>query len=158
MHAFSAVYINALAGNIASLLGTQQSNHCCTIRGLSVKANRNEISNLLCIFCITQRLDIAVGIDHTGSHIVDGNTNEVVAYRNVLQMAAETHTYESGDYVRLDIELVGEGTGYFACDGKVVPICWSRSSESEPFVFTHEDGTPITFGMGNTYIAIKSKK
>lgn len=89
-----------------------------------------------------------------GDDIVDGNTNEVVAYRNVLQMAAETHTYESGDYVRLDIELVGEGTGYFACDGKVVPICWSRSSESEPFVFTHEDGTPITFGMGNTYIAI----
>lgn len=89
-----------------------------------------------------------------GDDIVDGNTDEVVAYRNVLLITVETHTYVSYDYHRLDIQLIGEGTGYFACDGKVAPICWSRSGENEPFVFTHEDGTPITFGEGNTYIAI----
>ena len=36
----------------------------------------------------------------------------------------------------------------------MIPIRWSRADETEPFVFMHEDGTPITLGEGNTYIAI----
>ena len=66
-------------------------------------------------------------------------------------ITAETHTNDDSTLV---IDLLGEGDGYFACDGKIVPINWSRSAEGEPFVFTHEDGTPITFGVGNTYIAV----
>jgi len=87
-----------------------------------------------------------------GEDMVDGNTNESVSYRNVLMIAAETYVNVGAN--TLSIDLLGEGDGYFACDGKVVPINWSRSDEGEPFVFTHEDGTPITFGVGNTYIAI----
>lgn len=87
-----------------------------------------------------------------GDDIIDGNTNEIVSYRNVLMITAET--YMNDDGYTLSIELLGEGDGYFACDGKIVPINWSRSAEGEPFSFTHEDGTPITFGIGNTYIAI----
>ena len=86
-----------------------------------------------------------------GDDIVDGNTDEIVSYRNVLMITAETHTNDDSTLV---IDLLGEGDGYFACDGKIVPINWSRSAEGEPFVFTHEDGTPITFGVGNTYIAV----
>ena len=89
-----------------------------------------------------------------GDNIVDGNTDELVSYRNVLMLNTETYTYENNDGFRVHMDLVGEGTGYFACDGKVVPICWSRSGDYESFVFTHEDGTPITFGVGSTYIAI----
>lgn len=84
--------------------------------------------------------------------IVDGNTDEKVTYRNVLMITAGTHVNDDG--TTLTIDLLGEGDGYFACDGKIVPINWSRSAEGEPFSFTHENGTPITFGIGNTYIAI----
>lgn len=89
-----------------------------------------------------------------GDDIIDGNTYDLVSYRNVLMLTTETYDYVKNGVSRVYMALVGEGTGYFACDGKVVPICWSRSGDYEPFVFTHEDGTPITFGVGNTYIAI----
>ena len=91
------------------------------------------------------------GARQYGDDIVDGNTSDIVAYRNVLMITAATSV---NDDTTLTIDLLGEGDGYFACDGKVVPINWSRSEEGEPFVFTHEDGTPITFGIGNTYIAV----
>lgn len=89
-----------------------------------------------------------------GDYVYDGNNNEALEFRNVLLINAKTYTYNHGDGVRTSITLVGEGTGSFACDGKVVPIRWSRSAESEPFVFTHEDGTPITLGVGRTYVAV----
>lgn len=89
-----------------------------------------------------------------GDYIYDGNSGDALTYRNVLLITAETYTYDHGDGVRTNITLLGEGTGYFACNGKVVPIKWSRSAEGEPFVFTHLDGTPITLGVGRTYIAV----
>ena len=89
-----------------------------------------------------------------GSNVNDGNNGKALTFRNVLLINAKTYTYDHGDGVRTNITLVGEGTGSFACDGKVVPIRWSRSAEGEPFVFTHEDGTPITLGVGSTYVAI----
>ena len=86
--------------------------------------------------------------------VIDGNTNEVAYFRNILVLAAKTSSYAYGSKTVLDITLTGEGEGYFACDGKIVPITWSREDQHSPFVFTHEDGTPITFGVGSSYIAV----
>jgi hypothetical protein len=36
----------------------------------------------------------------------------------------------------------------------MVPICWSRNSDTDPFAFTMEDGTPLTLGVGNTFVAV----
>ena len=36
----------------------------------------------------------------------------------------------------------------------MIEICWSRSSESAPFVYTLPDGTPLTMGIGTTYAAV----
>ena len=86
--------------------------------------------------------------------VIDGNTGEVVDFRNILVIRAETSSYAYGSKTVLDITLTGEGEGHFACDGKMVPITWSREDQHSPFVFTHEDGTPITFGVGSSYIAV----
>ena len=96
-------------------------------------------------------------VEQYGKDVVDGNTDKTVTFRNVIVMNAETHNYkldENDTTVRVSITLTGEGTGVFACDGKMIPICWSRAGDNEPFVFMHEDGTPITLGEGNTYVAI----
>ncbi len=83
--------------------------------------------------------------------LVDGNTGNPITFRNVLILRAKTETLPS---THMKIDVTGTGTGYFAVNGQVVPILWSRNSESAPFVFTLEDGTPITFGVGKTYIGI----
>ena len=61
-------------------------------------------------------------------------------------------------YVRSYYELIGSGDGYFAVNGKIVKIKWTREDVKKPFVYTYEDGTPVTLGVGKSYVAISSTK
>lgn len=92
----------------------------------------------------------------TGS-FADANTGTDIPFRNVLLLYAETTLQytnkETGSY-RMFSKLTGEGTGYFACDRKIVPIKWYREDKNAPFSYTLEDGTPITLGIGKTYVGI----
>jgi hypothetical protein len=87
-----------------------------------------------------------------GENWIDRNTDETLAFENVLVMKADTWVQKDGEHK--SIQLVGSGKGYFACGGKIVPILWSRSAENKPFVYTLEDGTPLELGIGKTYIGI----
>ena len=82
--------------------------------------------------------------------IIDGNTGESVSFRNVLILKAETYSDGYHEFATLH----GEGTGYFALGGQYVPIRWSRETTYEPFRLTFEDGTPITLGVGKTYVGV----
>lgn len=85
-----------------------------------------------------------------GKDMIDGNTGEVVGFQNVFAIFAKT-TMED---IYTMMELTGSGDGYFACGGKIVPICWSRESDDSPFVYTLTDGTPLTLGIGTSYVGI----
>lgn len=87
------------------------------------------------------------GLDYT-----DGNTGELVDFRNIFILECNAYTLSNG--VHVQVETVGEGTGYYARDGKIVPINWSRESVDAPFVYTLEDGTELTMGVGKSYIAL----
>lgn len=84
----------------------------------------------------------------------DANYEAPLTFRNVIVLKAKT----TSDGYRMFAELTGEGEGYFACGGKIVPIKWSRASESDPFVYSLEDGTMITLGTGTTYVGVVSTK
>lgn len=83
---------------------------------------------------------------------IDGNTEKLVPFRNVLILNANRWIMSDGIHVQMD--TVGEGTGYYARDGKIVPIKWSRADNDDPFTYTYEDGKPLTFGVGKTYVAV----
>lgn len=87
-----------------------------------------------------------------GGDYIDGNTKEAIAFRNVVALRAQTNL-QSDNYL-LTIEMTGTGTGYFACNGQLVEINWSRKTVSDPFTFTLANGNPVTFGVGATYIGI----
>jgi hypothetical protein len=89
---------------------------------------------------------------HTGEFL-DANTDVKVPFENVVILYARTTT----DGYRMFADLVGSGKGYFACGGKIVPILWSRNTETAPFVYTLEDGTPVELGIGKTYVGIIPK-
>lgn len=86
--------------------------------------------------------------------IIDGETKEVIAFRNVLVLRAKHKIESDKNYPRSFYTLTGEGEGYFACDGKIVAIKWSRKTVNDPFSYTLVDGTPVTLGVGKTYTAI----
>ncbi len=87
-----------------------------------------------------------------GGDYVDGNTGKTIAFKNVLVLKAKTTT--QADKTLRTVELTGSGEGYFVCNGQLVPIQWSRESLYQPFVYTLENGTPLTLGVGSTYIGI----
>lgn len=88
-----------------------------------------------------------------GGDYIDGNTGEVMAFKNIIILHART---TSNGY-RMFADLVGTGNGYFACNGEMVAIKWSRKSAKAPFVYTLADGTPIELGIGTTYVGILPK-
>lgn len=87
-----------------------------------------------------------------GSVYTDGNTGKAVTFENVLILEADVSVLPGYGY--LSVDLIGSGDGYFACGGEYVSIRWSRSDTNSPFTFTLADGSPLTFGVGNTYAAV----
>lgn len=110
----------------------------------------------------TFTLDAATGLykasQYKKDHIDAGNDNAVLAYRNVLVLTSPQKRSNDGYYVRSYYTLTGEGEGYFACNGQIVPIKWSRKSAEDPFTYSLTDGTPVTLGVGKSYVAVIGNK
>jgi hypothetical protein len=82
----------------------------------------------------------------------DATNYDYLRFENILVLYTKTWIQEDG--VHLTIPLTGEGDGYFACGGKIIPIRWSHESDTANYVYTLLDGTPLELGVGKTYIAI----
>lgn len=89
---------------------------------------------------------------------VDAGTNETMAYRNVLVLVSKQTRASDGKYTRSYYDLIGEGKGYFACNGEIVPIKWTRKNVTSQFAYTLADGTPLTLGVGKTYVGVVDVK
>jgi len=93
-------------------------------------------------------------VSQHGKPFVDGDTQEQVGVTNVLTLFAECKPVPGDTSGRISVNLVGEGSGYFACGGKQVAIRWSKSAWDANFQFALEDGSPLSVGCGRTYINI----
>ncbi len=102
-------------------------------------------------------LDMLYKMSQYGDIYIDANTGEQMAFKNVMVLYTEQWKRHDGEYSRSYYELEGEGEGYLATNGEIVKIKWSRKSLRDPFVYTLEDGSPVTFGVGKTYVAIASE-
>lgn len=85
-----------------------------------------------------------------GQKMVDGITGEDTTFKNVIVILCPV--YGQGVYHVAD--LVGSGEGYLAVNGKIIPILWQQTAQTEPITFTHPDGTPLELGIGSSYICL----
>lgn len=83
--------------------------------------------------------------------LLDGNTDENLLFENVLILKTSSTVIDG--YGRLRVETTGSGSGWYARDGKMIEITWSRENEDVPFTYTDAEGNPISFGVGKSYIA-----
>ena len=91
-----------------------------------------------------------------GLNYTDDNTGKKVHFENILTLETKVKTIDN--YGRLSQELEDKsGNGYYACNGQIIPICWSRDNATDPFCFTDMDGNPITLSVGRTYVAVVYK-
>ncbi len=93
-----------------------------------------------------------------GYDYVDAATGKTMSFRNVLVLYTSHWKIYDGNYSRSYYELSGTGDGYFACNGEIVPIKWHRDKLRGSFTYTLADGTPLTLGVGTTYVGIVSTK
>lgn len=89
---------------------------------------------------------------------IDGNTNEVSKFKNLVVLVTKQTTKSDGEYPRSYYTLVGEGKGYLVIDGQMVEINWSRADLRDPISYTLTDGTAVSFEPGRTYTAITAAK
>lgn len=87
-----------------------------------------------------------------GATSVDANDDSPISFRNVVVLEADSYVKDKKGH--LEVQTTGTGKGFFARDGRVIPITWSRESTSAQYVYTDESGNPVSFGIGKTYIAI----
>lgn len=85
---------------------------------------------------------------------VDGDTDKQVAVKNVLVLFADHTGIPNDDLRRIEVDLVGTGSGIYAAEGRSVEINWSKSSYDSQFEYTLKDGSPLTFAPGTSYINI----
>ena len=87
-----------------------------------------------------------------GKPSVDGNDDSPICFRNVLVLEADSRVKDKKGH--LEVQMTGSGKGWYARDGVLIPIEWSRESNRSHYVYTDLEGNPISFGVGKSYIAI----
>ncbi|WP_455582452.1 DUF3048 domain-containing protein [Dysosmobacter sp.] len=97
-------------------------------------------------------------ISQYGGAYTDGNTGAQVGVTNVLVLETSISVIPGDTAGRLRVQLTGSGRGTFFCGGRAAQIQWSKADRNSPFVYTLSDGTPLTLGVGTSYVCIMSPK
>lgn len=87
-----------------------------------------------------------------GKEYYDGGNDSSIDLKNVIILNIPTKTIDN--YGRQEMEVTGSGSGYFCCGGNYVEINWTRDGRADNFHYTLKDGTPLSLGIGKTYICI----
>lgn len=82
-------------------------------------------------------------------HLERGGTQ--LAPKNVIVQFTPTRL---ADAEHLALTTVGEGQALFFEDGQAAKGSWKKDTLSSPTVYTHEDGSPVAFNVGQTWIEI----
>lgn len=85
---------------------------------------------------------------------IDVEINKQLTYKNVIIQFTDMWVIPGDTAGRMDMTLVGSGTGYFVSNGKVLPITWEKASHTEPTQYFLEDGSPLLLNKGKTWIAV----
>lgn len=85
-----------------------------------------------------------------GSEYTDDGVGGI-PFANVINMYARTWLQDDGCHLAIDLS---EGEGTFFTEGKAVAIKWYKDGLEDCFHFTLEDGTPLQFSVGKTFMCV----
>lgn len=87
-----------------------------------------------------------------GKPHLDETTQEPLYAENLIIQNADHRVIDSEG--RLDVDLVGDGTGFYCSAGEYWPITWTKKSPETPTVFSLVDGTPLMMKPGKLWVEI----
>lgn len=91
-------------------------------------------------------------ISQFGSAQMDATSNIQNSKPNVLVLRINTYTIDSGGHQGMD--LIGNGEGYYMCQGKMINIKWSKASNNDPIKYTTADGKDLVMIPGQIYVCV----
>ena len=89
--------------------------------------------------------------EYDGDKQIDETNGVQIGVTNVVVLFANIQNH--GD-TTIDAYLTDGGTGYYASEGKIIPITWSKAGPKEPIILMDEKGNPIDVNCGKSYINV----
>lgn len=89
-----------------------------------------------------------------GDPQIDETTGTQIAVKNVVTLYANIVPH--GD-TTIDAFLNDGGTGYYASEGKIIEINWTKAGPHGAIVLTSKDGSLVEVNVGNSYINVVRK-
>ncbi len=87
---------------------------------------------------------------------IDGATGETLTFKNVfLLKTAITKTNDYKNHVAVDLT---SGEGYYACEGKMIPIKWQKNGFNKQLKYYTMDNNEIYVAEGKSYVCILPEK
>jgi len=88
-----------------------------------------------------------------GNPHMDRETDTQIEANNVVVML--TDIVESGNEAgHMIVRTTNGGSAFFFMDGNIIEGTWNRTSVSDPFEFEDQQGNPILFNRGTTWISM----
>ncbi len=88
-----------------------------------------------------------------GTEQIDDQTGNQLAFKNLL-IKITPYPLVSGTESMMDPITEGSGEGYYATDGKIIPVTWSRPTMESVTHYYDKDGKEIYLNPGKTFITI----
>lgn len=88
---------------------------------------------------------------HSGNPHMDGVTGKQLEFENVFALRTSV---TSRDGYLMDVQIVGEGDGYYISKGKAHPISWKKDAENLPIKVYNADGSELKLNIGECYFGI----
>lgn len=84
---------------------------------------------------------------------IDEITGNQLTYKNVIIQFA-THSVLDTEKDLQEIKLTGTGEGFYATDGKIIPITWEKQTDKTVTKYYTLDGEQLQMNPGKTWITI----
>ena len=87
-----------------------------------------------------------------GPHI-DEDAGELTV-KNILIQSVQMRVIPGDDAGRREMFNIGSGSGFWAAEGRITPVLWSRDSETSPTKWYFMNGEPLEIAPGNVWICV----
>ena len=95
-------------------------------------------------------------VSEFGSPYMDEQAGKQVSVENVI--IVQTDIVPLNDRKgRVAVYLTGEGSGYFACNGKMERITWKKEKARYTYSFYDENGNEVNLGVGKSFVCVLDK-
>ncbi|WIV10698.1 DUF3048 domain-containing protein [Proteiniborus sp. MB09-C3] len=81
---------------------------------------------------------------------IDETDEKLVLAKNIFILEANTKIIDGEG--RMEIQVIGQGKGYYITNGKYINITWKKASINDKIIFLDEKGNEIKLNPGITWI------